>query len=131
MIPVSDLRLLARGRLRDAKALFRANRYDGSAYICGYAVEVALKARICRTLRWPGFPTRAGEFDGRQSLKTHKLEHLLRFTGQELRIWGKYEAEWKDVAVWDPERRYLPIGTTNRGEAESMLRSAQVLVRVL
>ena len=131
MIPVADLRHLARGRLRDAKALFRASRYDGSAYICGYAVEIALKARICRTLRWPGFPTSAKDFDGLQSLKTHRLEHLLRLTGREERIRLKHDAEWDELRVWDPERRYAPIGTTSRGSAESMLRAAEAILRVI
>ena len=131
MIPVADLRHLARGSLRDAKALFRARRYDASAYICGYAVEVALKARICRTLRWGGFPASAKDFEGLQSLKTHRLVDLLRFTGQEQRILRKYEPEWNVVVRWNPERRYLPVGTTQRSDADSMLRSAQVLLRVL
>lgn len=48
----SDLRKLARGRLLDAVTLLKAKRYHGAFYLCGYAVEYALKARICATMRW-------------------------------------------------------------------------------
>lgn len=56
MISTKDLKAIARARLRDAHLLLRAKRFDGAFYLCGYAVELALKARICRTLKWAGFP---------------------------------------------------------------------------
>ena len=52
MISAIDLRSIARARLRDAQILLQAKRFDGAFYLCGHAVEVALKARICRTLEW-------------------------------------------------------------------------------
>jgi HEPN domain-containing protein len=131
MIPAPDLKLLARGRLRDARALFRAGRYDASAYICGYAVEVALKARICRTLKWNGFPHTNSEFDGLQSFRTHRLDILLRISGQAERITRRFLPEWGMVVRWNPERRYLPIGSTSRREAQDMLKAVEVIVRTL
>ncbi|HEX8691800.1 MAG TPA: HEPN domain-containing protein [Longimicrobium sp.] len=131
MIAADDLKHLARGRLRDAKALFRAGRYDAAAYICGYAVEAALKARICRTLRWTGFPDTNKEFEHYHSLKTHRLDVLLELSGQSPRITGRYGLHWDAVVKWDPVQRYRPIGSTSRAFAEKMLRSTQVLVRVL
>ena len=83
MISTKDLRTIARARLRDAQVLLRAKRFDGAWYLCGYAVELALKARICRTLKWPGFPESAQDFKGLQSVKTHDLDILLRFSGVE------------------------------------------------
>ena len=83
MIATRDLRTIARARLRDAQVLLRAKRFDGAWYLCGYAVELALKARICRTLKWPGFPESAQDFKGLQSVKTHDLDILLRFSGVE------------------------------------------------
>jgi hypothetical protein len=56
MIPTKDLKSIARARFRDAQVLLRARRFEGAFYLCGYAVELALKARICRTLKWAGFP---------------------------------------------------------------------------
>lgn len=52
MITASALTRLARARLADARALLQAKRYDGAVYLGGYVVEMALKARICRTLQW-------------------------------------------------------------------------------
>lgn len=131
MIAADDLKHLARGRLRDAKALFRAGRYDAAAYICGYAVEVALKARICRTLKWPGFPESNKEFEHFQSFKTHRLGTLLSLSGQEERIRARYLPEWTLVSPWDPAIRYQLIGTTQREDARLMLEAVKVLVRAL
>jgi hypothetical protein len=62
LIPVTELDGIANARLEDGKALLAAGRCDGAAYICEYAVEVGLKARICRTLNWSEFPSTGGEF---------------------------------------------------------------------
>ena len=48
MIPVAELDNIARARLEDAKTLLAASRFDGATYLCGYAVEVALKARTAQ-----------------------------------------------------------------------------------
>jgi hypothetical protein len=50
MIDNDELHRIAQARLEDAEALFRSGRYDGAIYIGGYAIEMALKARICETL---------------------------------------------------------------------------------
>ena len=78
MIPVTEFDKIARARLDDAKTLFAAARFDGATYLCGYAVEVALKARICRTLNWPEFPSTGSEFQAYRSFQTHELDVLLR-----------------------------------------------------
>src|SRR6266446_3994402 len=62
MILVAELEHIARARLDDAKVLLTAGRFDGATYLCGYAVEVALKARICRVLNWSEFPALAASF---------------------------------------------------------------------
>lgn len=56
MISCRSLRKMAMERLRDSRALLATRRYDGAVYIGGYVVELALKARICKTLGWAGFP---------------------------------------------------------------------------
>jgi len=81
MISQRELRSIARARLRDAQVLLAARRFDGAYYLGGYAVEVALKARMYRTLNWSGFPDAGREFQGLQSLKTPDLEILLRLSG--------------------------------------------------
>ena len=128
MIAAKDLRTIARARLRDAKVLLLAKRFDGAVYLCGYAVELALKARICRTLRWSEFPERANEFQGLQSLKTHDLGLLLRLSGVRDRITAKYVAEWSVVADWTPEQRYQVIGQSTPQQAADMVRCVKRLL---
>lgn len=131
MISRKELRSVARARLRDAQVLLRAKRLDGAFYLGGYAVEVALKARICRTLRWAGFPDAASEFQGLQSLKTHDLEILLRLSGLDAKIKAKYLAEWSAVLNWNPEKRYQPVGKLTAQQAIDMVTSARRLLEVL
>lgn len=51
-----EFRKLAQARIKDAEVLYANRRYAGAVYLCGYAVELALKARICHTLKWLEFP---------------------------------------------------------------------------
>jgi hypothetical protein len=51
-----ELKDLTRLRLREAEALFQAACYNGAVYLGGYAVEAALKARICRLLGAENYP---------------------------------------------------------------------------
>lgn len=90
----------ARARLRDAQVLLKARRFDGAFYLSGYAVELALKARICRTLRWRDFPQSGREFDHFRSLRT------LKFSGIGERVKARHAAAWIVVVRWDPESRY-------------------------
>jgi len=124
MIVTNDLKSTARARLRDAEVLLKAKRFDGAFYLCGYAVELALKARICRTLKWPGFPETNKEFEGLQSIKTHDLEILLRFSGVEDRVKTKYFAEWSQVLDWNPQKRYQSSGQTTSQQATDMVTCA-------
>src|SRR5689334_3330126 len=105
MLTRVELRRIARTRLRDAEVLFDGRRYDGAVYLCGYAIELALKARICTTLRWAGFPERGNEFRDLQSFKTHDFEALLRLAGRE-NIRVAHLADWSVVVQWNPESRY-------------------------
>ena len=130
MIAPKVLKSICRARLSDAKVLLKAKRYDGAVYICGYVVELALKARICHTLRWAGFPETRHEFRDFQSLRTHDLEILLRFSGIEPRIKGKYFTQWSAVLNWDPDKRYR-AGQTSEQKASDMIASAAKLLRAI
>ncbi len=108
--------------------LLAADRFDGAAYLCGYAVELALKARIVDTLGWTGFPDTGSEFKNYQSLRTHNLEVLLTFTGREPMVKKDHMAEWSEVSVWDPESRYKAIGTASKDKTTQMIHSADTLM---
>jgi HEPN domain-containing protein len=131
VISAPDLRKIARARLADAEALLRSHRYDGSIYLCGYVIELALKYRICRTLGWAGYPSTAGEFKSYQTFRTHDLDVLLHLSGRETKIKGQMFAEWSTVAAWDPEARYKPIGSASRISAEGMVKAATALFKTL
>jgi hypothetical protein len=131
MISTKDLKTIARARLRDAQALLLAKRFDGAFYLCGYAVELALKARICRTLKWAGFPDSGSEFKSKQSVRTHDLEVLLMFSGIEPRIRAKHSDEWAVVVGWNPEIRYGAVGSSPPRGAANMIACTQRLLEVL
>ena len=124
MIKVEDLDNIARARIEDAKALSAVGQFDGATYLCGYAIEVALKARICRTLNWPEFPATRAEFQAYRSFQTHELDVLLHLSGQEARIKQNQFALWNVVAVWKVELRYNIAGTTQQAHAAAMIQAA-------
>ncbi len=131
MIDRTDLRKIARERLKDAEALLSAARYDGAIYLGGYVVELSLKSRICKNLKWKGSPQSKREFQSYQSFKTHDLDVLLSLSGLEQKIKAKYLAEWSAVATWDPEARYNPIGSASKGDAELLVEAAKTLLGAL
>ena len=131
MIPVAELDNIAAARLEDAKVLLVADRFDGATYVCGYAVEVALKARICRVLNWSEFPSTGGEFQAYRSFQTHELGVLLRLSGQGARIKENHFPLWNRVAVWKSESRYNIVGTARRAEAADMIQAAEELLALL
>ena len=131
MITRNNLRKIARAKLRDAEILYKNRRYDSAIYLCGYAVEAILKARICRTLKWAGFPETRGEIQSYQSFRTHNLEVLLSLSGIREKIINEYSTEWTDVSKWSPEMRYLPVGTTRQSDVLEMIEGTKVLVKVL
>jgi len=131
VISISDLRAVAEARLNDAKVLLENERTDGAGYICGYAIELALKARICTTLNWIEFPETRGEFEHLASFKTHKLDVLLSLSGQESRIKDSHLTEWSSVVNWNPEVRYRTVGQTDLIGVALMIGSTETLLEIL
>lgn len=121
---VKDLNILAKERLEDAKVLLAGKRFWGAVYICGYAVELALKAKICKTLDWDDYPQDV------KDLKTHKFDVLLHFSGAEKLVSKNYKGEWSVVQKWDPEKRYstAPVDLT---DATDMIKATEILLDIL
>ncbi|MCB2141169.1 HEPN domain-containing protein [bacterium] len=128
MIVKTELKKIAKARVKDADILFSYRRYDGAVYLCGYAIELALKARICNTLKWEGFPESNREFRDYNSFRTHDLDVLLHLSGKEIFIKTNYFAEWSAVVGWSPSSRYQIIGTTNKSDVESMIDATKILL---
>lgn len=131
MLTIIELTSIARARLKDAKALLSERRYDGAVYVCGYAVEIALKARIVKTLKWPGFPDDGGKSGGFKGLKIHDLESLVQFTAWEDKIKARLGADWSVVLQWSPESRYRVPGKVTQSDARQMIESTQRILKAL
>ena len=136
MISPADLHGTAREYLRAARLLRTRRSYDAAVYLCGYAVEIALKARICKVLKWTsGFPETNAEFRLKGNLKTHDLVMLLEYTGLQHRILSVgtsgFLAEWSVVEKWKPEERYNPRGTKTLSDADAMIAATQSLLRII
>ena len=76
----TELKKLTQLRLKEAKALCNKKLYDGSCYLAGYCIELALKAAICKRMGTPNFfgtirPETARAF------KIHNLEELITLAG--------------------------------------------------
>jgi HEPN domain-containing protein len=110
-------------RLKDAEALFAARSYDGCAYLCGYVVELALKAAICATLNVEEYPE--GNFRG--ALKTHIFEDLKLLAGMERAFSANASllANWSVASEWKPERRYEPEGTYDQRASLGILEAVR------
>ena len=133
MLTLADMRHIARGRIAEAAILIRAGRHDTAFYLCGYAVEVSLKARVCRTLGWSEFPSEPKDWQRYHApLKVHDFELSAKWSGHAVLLDGSsHRRHWLEVNKWNPEMRYKPLGTTSRAQALAMLRSARVVSGLL
>ena len=116
----AEFQVLAEQRLVEAKVLLDLEKWDGAYYLAGYAVELALKACIIKTLMaTDAFPDR--EFS--KNCYTHVIETLVKLakldealklatdTGRDLRD------HWGIVRDWSEQKRYHRIDKT---EAEAL-----------
>jgi len=126
-LTIADLDGLASARLQDAEALLTAGRYDGARYVCGYAVELKLKARICRAHGWAEYPPAAPLA---QALKTHNLRMLLLLSTMQATIASGHTGSWSIVVVWNPEQRYDVVPVTAQ-DAQYMIDATRALMAVL
>lgn len=119
MLTRQDLRKLATERLKDAQSLCAAGRFDAAVYLCGYVVEMALKACICRRLRVRNYPE--SEFHGK--LKSHDYDELFLLAGlREDKVYRNNLLAWSAVLGWKPESRYERFGKVTRQDAEDRIR---------
>ncbi|AMV25447.1 HEPN domain protein [Gemmata sp. SH-PL17] len=107
-----DLRRLARIRLKEARVLIKAECFDGAYYLCGYAVECALKACIAKATKKSEFP----DLERVKGSYTHNLGTLVRLAGLEaLRVSQEkadaaFGVNWGIVKDWAETARYAQHG---------------------
>jgi hypothetical protein len=102
-----QLRDLATSRLAESVALQGAGHPSAAWYLCGYVLELSLKAIVCKTLRVAEYPD--GAFAGKA--KTHDVDDLVLLAGlyTELRARlgdANFEQNWLLVTSWNTQDRY-------------------------
>jgi hypothetical protein len=122
---------MAREYLASAAILRNNQKCDVAVYLCGYATEIALKNRICRTLGWLSFPDTRREFEELSSYKTHNLEILLHLSGAEHRVKPALNGDCSIVTKWNPEQRYNPRGTKTLIDANDMITATEKVLKVI
>ena len=111
----AEFQELAETRLKEAKALLDLGMWNGSYYLAGYAVEVALKACIIKMLMaTDAFPNK----DFSKNCYTHAIENLVVLA----KLFGSRKtatdsdpdlhANWLLLRDWSEEKRYHNIDRT-------------------
>ena len=118
-----ELKKLSKTRLKEVKVLFRNGLYDGAAYLAGYAIETALKARICKILN-SDYPE-SGDIS--RSFLTHKLDNLVKLGGLEkalnieLANNIQFKVNWSLATAWSETLRYKPIGSNSKDNLNNLI----------
>lgn len=103
-----DLQNLTSIRLQEAKVLLDNGLYDGAYYLCGYAIECALKACIAKNVKKYDFPDKRVVVDSH----THELSKLIKVAGLSLELENKsndnqaFKLNWQVVRDWSEVSRY-------------------------
>ncbi|NQU21104.1 MAG: HEPN domain-containing protein [Candidatus Nealsonbacteria bacterium] len=104
----SDFIELARLRIQEAQVLLANEKPEGAYYLCGYAVECALKACIARQTKEHDFPDKK-IVDQSYSHNLVKLVGVGRLeTALESRIRSDptFNTHWSIVKDWSEQSRY-------------------------
>lgn len=106
----NDFQELAELHLQHARALLDAQLYSGAYYMCGYVVECALKACICKKTNQFDFYRSPDES---RDAWSHDFQKLVRAAGLESEFRAARAADedlnvnWDNVGKnWSPDSRY-------------------------
>ena len=138
----SEIIGLSDKKLAVAEFLVTNGFYDDAYYLGGYAFELRLKAKICKTLVIPNFfdfdnsrirklPVTKTKRTDKDNLykpfKVHDYEQLLILSGLYTEFSNKiitnlvFGADWSVISKWDENLRYST--GTNEADAKSFLQS--------
>ncbi len=121
----NELKGLAKLRLKEAETLYNEGLYDGAVYLCGYVIEFALKARICKLLGINDYPD-SGKL--KQVYAVHDFDQLLLLAGLKNKLNPAdvdLYTNWLIATPWKPEMRYKPKGSVSKIEAEEILNAVR------
>ncbi len=123
----AEIIALADNKLRASEFLIQGVFFDDTYYLGGYAFELLLKAKICKTLSIPDFfdfdnsksrklsvsKTPKGDKDNLyKPFKVHDYEQLLILSGLYTEFSSKinndlvFRADWSVISKWDETLRY-------------------------
>jgi hypothetical protein len=146
MISKKTLKELIDQKLKDADVLVANRRYATAIYIAGYALELALKLKICKIFKFAqGFPENKIEFDVYQNsvksqllladtitqikdIRNHDLNKLLFYSGVEYKIKLHYLNNWNLVVGWNPEMRYK-VQKVLKSEATNNVNAVRTIIK--
>jgi HEPN domain-containing protein len=101
-------------RIKEAGCLLENSFWNGAYYLAGYAVELMLKASVCKTLGIDDFFTFKGTArkDLYKPYKVHNFQELLILSGifkevEAAQADTEFKAHWSLVCQWSEESRYL------------------------
>lgn len=106
------LKLLALERLRDAECLIANGHAGGAYYLGGYAIELALKAVVCKKLDVEIFDKEVVPRHIAKSFMIHDLSDLLILSGLSNDLENActenyvFQVSWTRIAIWSEQRRY-------------------------
>lgn len=106
----SDFQQLTELHLQHAKALLDAQLYSGAYYMCGYVVECALKACICKnTAQFDFFPhpdkvvRNAWSHDFKRLIGVAGLQDQFRLARSADPL---LDVNWNEIDGWSEDSRY-------------------------
>ena len=138
----AEILIISNKKLLAAELLLTNGFYDEAYYLGGYAFELLLKAKICKTLVIPNFfdfdtsgnrrlPITKSRRSDRDNLykpfKVHDYEQLLILSGLFIEFSNKitddlvFGADWSVISKWDESLRYST--GSNQSDVESFLLS--------
>lgn len=108
-----DFKVLTDLRIGEAHVLLASGKQQGAYYLCGYAVECALKACIAKRTKLFQFPPKK---DYIFKIYTHDLDDLVTAADLDGSLKSEmaanlgFAANWNTVKDWSEESRYITSG---------------------
>jgi hypothetical protein len=129
----ADIQTLAEIKLKEADCLFTNGFFDGAYYLGGYAVELLLKAMVCKTLKIDDFfAFNLPKKELYRPYKVHDYEDLIILSG----LYSEFNATQSDVTFkehwslirnWNEGARYLTGKSST--DVEDFLTSIHEIVK--
>ncbi len=125
MFSRKEIQKIAVQKLSDAELLLANECYDNAYYLGGYAVELALKARICKNLNIDDLFLPHSKY--LKFFKVHDFDTLLMFSGlidkfEKARINNlNLHQNWSYICQWREDSRYIMSGLKTESEVKQFL----------